>query len=130
MQSTGHTSTQALSLTLMHGSTITYAMEFSPLRLALPSGADDSVPHACPIQLLVISSSFHSSRPLPSGTIPSTGRLSTTPASRGVRAFATTSAPESGLPPSVLDCRRGAPRERQEGEPDKVSGPTVGTHAP
>jgi hypothetical protein len=76
----------------MHDSTITYAMAFPPLRLALPSGADDSVPHACLIQLLVISSSFHSSRPLPSGTIPSTGRLSTTLASRGV-------APSRLLPP-------------------------------
>src|SRR3990167_11195900 len=79
MQSTGQTSTQALSLTSMHVSAITYAMAFSPLRRALPSGADDSVPHACPIQLLVISSSFHHSRPLPSATIHSPASLLTTP---------------------------------------------------
>lgn len=67
-----------LVLASMHGSTITYAMVI-PLRSALFSGVGDSGPRARPIQLLVISWSFHPSRPLPSATIPSTGRLSTTP---------------------------------------------------
>src|SRR5713226_8451836 len=48
MQSTGQTSTQALSLTSMHGSTITYVMVISPSSAPpLSSGVDDSVPRVC-----------------------------------------------------------------------------------
>src|SRR5918996_3679787 len=48
MQSTGQTSTQALSLTSMHGSTITYVMVVSPSSAPpLSSGVDDSVPRVC-----------------------------------------------------------------------------------
>src|SRR5918996_4180788 len=48
MQSTGQTSTQALSLTSMHGSTITYVMVVSPSSPPpLSSGVDDSVPRVC-----------------------------------------------------------------------------------
>src|SRR5712691_6701431 len=44
MQSTGQTSTQALSLTSIHGSTITYVMVISPSSAPpLSSGVDDSV---------------------------------------------------------------------------------------